>query len=36
MKIKKFLVGAFAVLAALSLSACSGNKKSSSSTNEPK
>lgn len=36
MKIKKVLVGAFAVLAALSLSACSGNKKSSSSTNEPK
>ena len=36
MKIKKFLVGAFAVLVALSLSACSGNKKSSSSTNEPK
>ncbi|MDN5956246.1 MAG: phosphate/phosphite/phosphonate ABC transporter substrate-binding protein [Lactobacillus sp.] len=36
MKIKKVLVGTFAVLAALSLSACSGNKKSSSSSNEPK
>ena len=36
MKFKKVLVGALAVLATVSLAACSNNKKSSSSSNEPK
>ena len=36
MKFKKILLGACAVLAAVSLAACSNSKKSSSSSNEPK
>ena len=36
MKFKKVLVGAMAILATVSLAACSNNKKSTSASSEPK